>query len=70
MRTDTGKLRATTWGNRFWAHVRRKFFQLHVAAKSALAQTALNLMGSLYARRQMEALPRLHAFHDVLQDRK
>ena len=67
-----------------WAHVRRKFFELHVAAKSALAQTALNHMGSLYAlegdmreqalpldrvlvRRQMEALPRLHAFHDWLQ---
>ena len=67
-----------------WAHVRRKFFELHVAAKSALAHTALNHMGSLYAlegdmreqalpldrvlvRRQMEALPRLHAFHDWLQ---
>ena len=67
-----------------WAHVRRKFFELHVAAKSALAQTALNHIGSLYAlegdmreqalplnrvlaRRQMEALPRLRAFHDWLQ---
>lgn len=32
-----------------WAHVRRKFFELHVACKSTLAQTALAHIGALYA---------------------
>jgi len=32
-----------------WAHVRRKFFELHVASKSTLAQTALAHIGALYA---------------------
>jgi hypothetical protein len=32
-----------------WAHVRRKFFELHVAAKSALAEVALAHIGALYA---------------------
>ena len=67
-----------------WAHVRRNFFELHVTAKSALAEVALKHIGALYAlegdmreqalpldrvlaRRKMEALPRLHAFHDWLQ---
>jgi transposase len=31
-----------------WAHVRRKFFELHVAAKSALAELALEHIGALY----------------------
>jgi transposase len=31
-----------------WAHVRRKFFELHVAAKSALAEVALDHIGALY----------------------
>jgi|GEM_PF-135292 len=31
-----------------WAHVRRKFFELHVASKSTLAQTALAHIGALY----------------------
>jgi transposase len=31
-----------------WAHVRRKFFELHVAAKSALAEVALAHIGALY----------------------
>ena len=31
-----------------WAHVRRKFFELQVASKSALAQTALERIGQLY----------------------
>ena len=31
-----------------WAHVRRKFFELHVAAKSTLAQTVLDRIGQLY----------------------
>lgn len=31
-----------------WAHVRRKFFELHVASQSALAQTALERIGQLY----------------------
>ena len=31
-----------------WAHVRRKFFELHVASKSALAQTAVERIGQLY----------------------
>ncbi|MBE0474813.1 MAG: IS66 family transposase [Rhodoferax sp.] len=32
-----------------WAHVRCKFFELHVAAKSTLAETALAHIGALYA---------------------
>lgn len=32
-----------------WAHVRRKFFELHVAAKSNMAQTMLEHIGQLYA---------------------
>lgn len=32
-----------------WAHVRRKFFELHVAAKSDLAKLALDHIGALYA---------------------
>jgi len=32
-----------------WAHVRRKFFELHVAAKSTLAEVALAHIGALYA---------------------
>jgi transposase len=31
-----------------WAHVRRKFFELHVASKSTLAQTVLDRIGQLY----------------------
>ena len=31
-----------------WAHVRRKFFELHVASKSTLAATALAHIGALY----------------------
>ena len=31
-----------------WAHVRRKFFELHVAAKSTLAEVALEHIGALY----------------------
>jgi hypothetical protein len=31
-----------------WAHVRRKFFELHVAAKSPLAEVALAHIGALY----------------------
>ncbi|OYT91294.1 MAG: IS66 family transposase [Burkholderiales bacterium PBB3] len=31
-----------------WAHVRRKFFELHVAAKSSLAEVALDHIGALY----------------------
>ena len=31
-----------------WAHVRRKFFELHVAAKSNLAEVALAHIGALY----------------------
>jgi len=31
-----------------WAHVRRKFHELHIASKSALAQTALEHIGALY----------------------
>lgn len=31
-----------------WAHVRRKFFELHVAAKSSLAEVALAHIGALY----------------------
>lgn len=31
-----------------WAHVRRKFFELQVGAKSSLAQTALEHIGALY----------------------
>ena len=31
-----------------WAHVRRKFFELHVASQSTLAQTALERIGQLY----------------------
>ena len=31
-----------------WAHVRRKFFELHVAAKSTLAEVALAHIGALY----------------------
>jgi len=45
-----------------WAHVRRKFHELHIAAKSTLAQSALEQMGALYAvesemREQGLALP-------------
>jgi transposase len=32
-----------------WAHVRRKFFELHVASKSNMAETALAHIGQLYA---------------------
>jgi len=32
-----------------WAHVRRKFYDLHVAHKSPVAQEALRRMGELYA---------------------
>jgi transposase len=32
-----------------WAHVRRKFFELHVASKSSMAETALAHIGQLYA---------------------
>lgn len=32
-----------------WAHVRRKFFELHAASKSTLAETALAHIGQLYA---------------------
>ncbi len=32
-----------------WAHVRRKFFELHVAAKSDLAKLALDHIAALYA---------------------
>jgi transposase len=31
-----------------WAHVRRKFFELHVASKSTLAHTAVERIGQLY----------------------
>ncbi len=31
-----------------WAHVRRKFHELHITSKSALAQTALEHIGALY----------------------
>jgi transposase len=31
-----------------WAHVRRKFHELHIASKSALAQTVLEHIGALY----------------------
>ncbi len=33
---------------RCWAHVRRKFFEPHVAAKSSLAEVALEHIGALY----------------------
>lgn len=33
----------------YWAHVRRKFFELHVAAKSSLAEVALAHIAALYA---------------------
>ncbi len=32
-----------------WAHVRRKFYELHIASQSALAQEALQQIGALYA---------------------
>jgi transposase len=32
-----------------WSHVRRKFFELHVASKSSMAETALAHIGQLYA---------------------
>ena len=38
-----------------WAHVRRKFFELHTASKSSLAQTALEHIGALYGlEREMQ----------------
>lgn len=33
-----------------WAHVRCQFFELHVAAKSTLAEVALAPIGALYTR--------------------
>ena len=40
-----------------WAHVRRKFFELHVASQSTLAQTALERIGQLYGiEREIVAL--------------
>ena len=32
-----------------WAHVRRKFFELHVATKSSLAQEMVHHIGQLYS---------------------
>ncbi len=60
------------------AHARRKFFDLHVAAKSQLAEQALQYIGQLYEierqvkdlateerrrRRQEEAKPVADALH-------
>jgi transposase len=60
-----------------WAHVRRKFYELHVANRSELADTALKTIGALYRieheaaafapaarqrHRQAHALPVLAAF--------
>lgn len=64
------------------AHIRRKFFELHVANKSAMADEALRRIGELYeverrgqeldaaereALRRAEAQPRLQALHAWLE---
>jgi hypothetical protein len=61
-----------------WAHVRRKFYELHVAHASPIAEVALAKIGELYAieaeirgrpgeertaQRQTRAAPLLAAFH-------
>jgi transposase len=38
-----------------WAHARRKFFELHVANKSQIAEQALALIGQLYENERMVA---------------
>jgi transposase len=68
-----------------WAHARRKFFDLHVAGKSDLAEEALKRIGELYAieevakplaadarcsYRQQHAQPRLAALQAWLLDRR
>jgi hypothetical protein len=65
-----------------WAHVRRKFYDIHVANDSPLAAAALNRIGALYAieteirgrppdqrraARQARAEPLLDDFHGWLQ---
>jgi hypothetical protein len=37
-----------------WAHARRKFFELHAASKSQIAQQALLLIGQLYELERQE----------------
>lgn len=66
-----------------WAHVRRKFYDLHVARPSAVTQTALEQIAALYAIeaairgsppaerrtvRQARSRPRLLEFHRWLND--
>ena len=64
-----------------WAHARRKFFELHAANQSTMAEEALRRIGELYRieqdghdltpekrfeLRQAEAVPRLKELHDWL----
>jgi transposase len=66
-----------------WAHVRRKFFDLHKAHNSPVAAEALRRIGALYAiettirgkqpqerqlAREAEAVPLLSSLHDWLQE--
>ena len=66
-----------------WAHVRRKFFDLHKAHASPIAAEALRRIGALYAiettirskppqerllARQDKAVPLLASLHDWLQE--
>jgi transposase len=66
-----------------WAHARRKFFDLHAANKSVIAEEALRRIAALYAieqtakdlkaetrqaYRQQHAKPQLDAFHAWLLD--
>ena len=41
-----------------WAHVRRKFYDIHVATDSPLANDALRRIGELYAWREIRSTPR------------
>ncbi len=65
-----------------WAHVRRKFYEIHVALASPVAAEALDRIGRLYkveaeirgkpaderrAERQARARPELKSLHDWLQ---
>jgi hypothetical protein len=76
---DTGMTREAAC----WAHVRRKFFDLHVARPSPITQTALEQIAALYAVeaeirgsppeqrrevRQARTRPRLLEFHAWLHD--
>src|ERR1700687_312274 len=49
-----------------WAHVRRKFFDVHAATASPIAKEALDRIGQLYAVGQLHSIGQLYSVEQTL----